>query len=192
MTPTLERAKSPPFGWRRGAGGAPASLTGTVAMALSAVPPIAKVPLCRIVGMALRTVGFAAVPGITSKNVLRMGDRFQMQRIHTGSIAAEMVGFQTVRNWTDKPLVSPAMGEHLAPAAVAAAASHEPTITIYVTPCSPLPASVVQNANLGPEASRQTGIAKEGRGAKLELHRKTPFVAVQPEALASRLLLLYP
>ncbi len=138
--------------------------------------------------MALRTVGFNTML-ITSTNleasysspeVLLSGHGLNVKRIHAGAVAAEMVTLQAFRDWANQGQVSPTMCGYVA---ITASTQANDPVPLLECRC-PFPATIVENTDFSPEAGRQTGIAKEGRGGKLHLHGKvTPFLVVQPEVI---------
>lgn len=176
---------APPSGWRRSLGGAPAPFTVTVAAALSAVPPIViKVRVRRIVEMALRTVGFAALPEIAAPTILSVRHRLDMRGVHAATITAEVIRLEAKRNRANQYLIGKPMTMHKATTAILAAARTISRIPLFGSAGHPLPASVIQDTNLRPEAWRQASVAKGGGTGKLELHRKvTPFGVTQPEVI---------
>ena len=79
--------------------------------------------------------------------------------------AAEVVANQPLRYWLYKSLVTDSMRKAHSPLPV------KLSVSSGVSATSPFPATTGHGANPAPEASRQAGVAKLGRGGKLELHR---------------------
>lgn len=118
----------------------------------------------------------------TTPHIFLMADGLDMGRIYTGTVSTEMVGLKPRRDGGYKSLIGPAVREHRLPRPIASATDAETSVVAPLAIACPLPATVIENASLRPEAGRQTGIAKLGGSGTLFLHRKlTPFGAMQPE-----------
>ena len=134
--------------------------------------------------MRLATISCATVPSDIDRasRVLLCRDSFNMGGVGTGPVTAEVVTLKTERDRADEVFVGPTVGEHQAISTMTRTADAKRTVAPSILAASPLPATVVEEANLRPEASRKAAIA-ELRNARLGLHRKvTPFGVVQPDA----------
>jgi hypothetical protein len=49
------------------------------------------------------------VVSVTATNVLLLGDRLEMRRVHTGTVAAQVVDLQAAGDWPDQELIGDAV-----------------------------------------------------------------------------------
>jgi len=129
-------------------------------------------------------VQFAAMAPALQKRraaqVLRTSDGFDMCGVNASAVAAEVVRLQAIRNGADQRLIAEAMGKDQFPGPIRSATYPEVTVAPLDSRPHPFPATVLKDANLGPEARRQSIVAKSG-GGKIGLHREpTPLGVTQP------------
>jgi hypothetical protein len=72
------------------------------------------------------------IGGVNAPNVLLMGHRLQVRRVHTPPIATEVIEFESIGDWADKVLIGEAVCPDRLPRAVSHAADPEGAITLGV------------------------------------------------------------
>ncbi len=106
-------------------------------------------------------VGLECIPcnyRFASKKILSSRHRLKMGRIDAPSIPTQVVQVERLINWTNKSLVSIAMG--IRPSAILSTLAELPIAASLVDASGPLPAAIVGNDYLAPESIWKLFISK--------------------------------
>lgn len=163
--PRLLRAikSSGPRGAFRSGASAPFPFHGVAARSAVAVPaPHDEVVTG--VGMPIGAMGFPGVDGcvpVPAENVLPVGHGFHVRRVDAGSVAAEVIDGQPLRDRTDKGLVGNAVGAKCSPVHLVVA------VPFSASSPDPRPAFVVEYDAM-PEAVGESPVAHADHGSSID------------------------